>query len=90
MYFDFDVVLKDNDHLHVIVAVYAKEAINSYFEACKAAGIVPISFEIEAQAIARAGIPKDDKGTFMVIDFGKTRMGIGIVHQGMLAENPFI
>lgn len=84
VYFDYDIVVRDNRHLHVVVAVYAKETINNYFEACLSAGVMPLSFEIEAQAIARAGIPKEEVGTQMIIDFGKTRMGIGIVHHGTL------
>jgi Tfp pilus assembly PilM family ATPase len=58
--------------------------INSYYEACKAAGMIPLSFEIEAQAIARASVPKDREGTYMIVDFGKTRMGVGIVYNGTL------
>lgn len=84
VYFDYDVVDVDDTHLHVTVAVYAKDAINSYFEACQGAGFVPVSFEIESQAIARASVRSGLEGTYMVIDFGKTRMGVGIVHKGVL------
>ena len=69
----------------VLVAVYAQEVINSYYEACVTAELLPLSFEIEAQAIARSSIPRDEEGAFLVIDFGKTRTGIGIVHNGTLA-----
>ena len=47
-------------------------------------GIKPISFEIDAQAIARAVIPKEKKGTYMVLDFGSTRTGIFIVSEGIV------
>ncbi len=85
-YFDYAVVGKDVEtHMtRVVVAVYAQATINSYYEACMMAGLVPLSFEIEAQAIARATIPTQRTDTYMIVDFGKTRMGVGIVHEGML------
>ena len=85
-FFDYDIIVSDtaSDFIRVSVTAYAKETIMSYYDACNAAGVTPISFEVEAQAIARATIPRGDKGTHMIVDFGKTRTGIGIVHQGIL------
>ncbi len=85
-YFDYIVVGEDpqNHAMRIAVAVYAQSTINSYYEACREAGLIPISFEIEAQAIARASVPTVTENTYMVVDFGKTRMGVGIVHRGML------
>lgn len=85
-YFDYAVVGEDaaNHMTRVAVAVYAQSTINSYYEACKRADLTPLSFEIEAQAIARASVPRALNDTYMIVDFGKTRMGIGIVHHGML------
>jgi type IV pilus assembly protein PilM len=85
-YFDYMIVGRDkeNHEYRVVVAVYAQETIDSYYQACLKAGFTPLAFEIEAQAIARASIPKDKKGTYMIVDFGKTRMGIGIVYNDTL------
>lgn len=85
-YFDFDYVGDDEagSSVRVAVAVYAKETIDSYYEACRAAGMLPLSFEIEAQAIARASVRAPLESTYMIVDFGKTRMGIGIVQRGIL------
>ena len=85
-YFDYAIVGEDtaNKAFRVAVAVYAHATIQSYYEACERARLVPLSFEIEAQAIARAAIPKQHVQTYMIVDFGKTRMGVGIVHQGTL------
>lgn len=85
-YFDYAIVGLDTEHRmkRVVVVVYAQATINSYYQACKNAELLPLSFEIEAQAIARASIPQIHEGTYMVVDFGKTRMGVGIVHNGML------
>lgn len=85
-FFDFDIIEDSFDEhmLRVSVTAYAKDTVMSYYDACKAAGVVPVSFEIEAQAIARATIPIGDIGTHMIVDFGKTRTGVGIVHKGIL------
>jgi type IV pilus assembly protein PilM len=85
-YFDYVVVGEDieNRMTRVAVSVYAQSTINSYYEACRQASLLPLSFEIEAQAIARSVIPKAQNDTYMLVDFGKTRMGVGIVHRGIL------
>ena len=85
-FFDYDIIKNaDDPNMHsVSVTAYAKDTVMSYFDACKNAGVIPVSFEIEAQAIARAAISKGDKGTHMIVDFGLTRTGIGIVHRGIL------
>jgi len=85
-YFDYAIVGSDAEHsaLRVAVAVYAQDTINNYYDACAGAGLVPLSFEIEAQAIARASVPQNAGGAYIIVDFGKTRMGVGIVHEGVL------
>lgn len=67
------------------VAACPKVVVDAYVEACRLAGVVPISFEVESQAIARAVLGRGDKGTKLLVDFGRTRTGIGIVHQGILS-----
>jgi type IV pilus assembly protein PilM len=85
-HFDFHVFdhRRDGDALTVSVTVYAREVIEQYYQACQQAGVTPLSFEVEAQAIARASLPPGDTSTHLIVDFGKTRTGIGIVHQGVL------
>ena len=70
--------------VQIAVAAYAKETINTYYDACLAAGMRPLAFEVEAQAMARAVVPQASAGATMLVDFGKTRTGIGIVYQGEL------
>lgn len=85
-YFDYDIIEDElrPDILRVIVTVYDRALIQSYYDACLSASLVPLSFEVEAQAIARATIPRSNNATHMIIDFGKTRSGVGIVHRGTL------
>jgi type IV pilus assembly protein PilM len=85
-YFDFTTVGRDEvtgDH-HVAVAVYAQDTINNYYDSCTRAGLLPVAFEIEAQAIGRATIPEGSNDAALIIDFGKNRMGVGIVYRGAL------
>ncbi len=84
--FDYEVVASDevSRSLKIVVAAYQKETIMQYYEVCKAAGLTPLSFEVEAQAMARAVVPESFKDTVMLIDFGKTRTGVGIIHEGSL------
>lgn len=85
-YFDYQLYhAGDKGPLVASVAVCPKAVSDSYYEACRAAAITPMSFEVESQAIARAVLPTADKGTKLLVDFGKTRTGIGIVHQSILS-----
>lgn len=85
-FFDYDIVEDDAAAgvMRVSVTAYSRDTINGYYDACREAGLTPLSFEVEAAAIARATIPRQDQGTYMIVDFGKTRTGVGIVHKGVL------
>ncbi len=85
-FFDYD-ILEDHttdQSLRVVVAAYSRETILNYYDACIAAKLTPISFEVEAQAMVRSALPARALGTHMLVDFGKTRTGIGIVCDGVL------
>ena len=87
VYFDYTVLpLANTDDRVVKVAVtaYAEETIETYYEACIAAKLRPVAFEVEAQAMARSVIANDTAGAAMLVDFGKTRTGIGIVYNNTL------
>lgn len=84
----FDYLVEEADtktnSVGVVVAAYARHTITQYHDACIAAGLLPTIFEVEAQAMARAVVPNDAAGATMMVDFGKTRTGIGIVVGGTL------
>lgn len=86
VYFDYTILPQSGEgrSVQVAVAAYAKETIQQYYEASIEAGLHPISFEIEAQAMARAVIPRDLRGAVMLVDFGRTRTGVGIACRGTL------
>ena len=87
VFFDYTVLPFSSEKdrsIHVAVTAYAKETVQTYYEACLAAGLQPLAFEVEAQAMARSVIPSNAKGAVMLVDFGKTRTGIGIVYKNTL------
>lgn len=79
--FDYEIRAAHKDHKDVVVTVFPKRAIENYVAALTRAGLTPLSFEIEAQAIARAVVPRGDKGTYMVVDFGETKTGLSVVSE---------
>lgn len=85
--FDFDLPLGNEGarEREVGVAVYPRTTIEQYSELFEKAGLTPLSFEVEAQAIARSVIREGDDGTYMIIDFGRMRTGLAIVSRGLLS-----
>lgn len=84
--FDYEILPStENDSVtRIAVVAYQKETILKYYDVCREAGLTPLSFEVEAQAMARAVIPASCEDVVMLVDFGKTRTGVGIVKQGAL------
>lgn len=74
---------KHKGHLDVGVAVMPIDVVSKYAEVFSGAGFTPLSFELEAHAIARAVLPENDCGTTMIVDIGATRTGISIVSEGI-------
>lgn len=82
--FDYDLIKKTKDSLVVQVAVVQQEIVENYLNAFKDTPLIPSSFELEEQALARAVIAQGDKSTYMIVDFGETRTGISIVSEGFV------
>jgi len=87
VFFDYAVlpaVDADAKTIKVSVTAYAKETIEKYYNACLEADLQPLAFEVEAQAMARSSIATGTTGATMLVDFGKTRTGVGIVYNDTL------
>lgn len=80
--FDYEIINQSSSGYEIEVSVISSAVAESYTAIFRESGLVPISFEIEAQAIARAIVKKDDPGTYMIVDFGQARTGISIVSAG--------
>jgi len=74
----------DATHVSVAVSVFPEKELREYVRMFSGTGILPIAFEIEAHAVARALIPGGNTKTHLVLDFGGTRTGISIVSQGIV------
>ena len=61
-----------------LVSVFPGSAAERYTRLLHAAGLVPLSLEIEPQAIARAVLRPDQKGSTCIVDFGRQRTGIAM------------
>lgn len=74
----------DANMLSVAVSVFPEAELRAYVGMFSETGIIPVAFEIEAHAIARALLPQGDQGTHLILDFGGTRTGITIVSGGVV------
>lgn len=77
--FDYDIVKEDETSVSVSVSVVARALVDVYLEAFSGTGLTPVAFEVESHSVARSIIPEEDNGTYMTVDFGRTRTGIAII-----------
>ncbi|MCW9054823.1 MAG: pilus assembly protein PilM [Candidatus Pacebacteria bacterium] len=82
--FDYDIIEVRPEGIEVSVTVFPKPVITNYQQAFREAGMTPVAFEIEGQAMANAIIPRGDVKTYMIVDFGRKRSGISIVKNGIV------
>lgn len=92
--FDFEII-NSNQNIEkygadVSVSVLPRMVVEDYLEIFTAAGLDPLSFEIEAQAIARTLIKKGEPGTSMIVDIGKIHTGFSIVSAGRVVFTSII
>lgn len=67
------------DHVDVLIAALPKKIIDPYLSCLKKAGLVPLAFEIESQAIARAIVKNEVSPVpLLLMDLGATRTGFTI------------
>lgn len=77
--FDYHILSTSDSGIIVQVVAIPEMVATNYFNAFFSAGIVPVSFELEGQAISRAVIKPEDTGSCMIVDFGANRTCITIV-----------
>lgn len=78
--FDFDIInnAPGAEVLDLSLVAFSRSLVEDYRDIFIGAGFMPVVFEMEAHAFSRAIIPKNETGTVMVIDFGKTRTTFAI------------
>jgi type IV pilus assembly protein PilM len=77
--FDYHILNVLDKTIVVQVVALSESVTTNYFNAFASAGIIPVSFELEGQAIARAVLDPEDRGSCMIVDFGANRTGITII-----------
>lgn len=82
--FDFDIIGEDKNNLDIVVTVLPKNIVDQFVDVFDEVGFIPLSFEVEAQAVARAVVKEGDKGTYMLVDFRSTRASISIISDGIV------
>ncbi len=80
--FDYDTIKEDEKISIVEVVATPVGVIESYLSVFSQAGLVPLSFESESQAITRAVVPRGEKSSVMIVDFGYSRTGVSISQNG--------
>ena len=80
--FEYEIISNTDTNTSVIVSAIAKNTVEAYLSVFEMAGLKVLSFELEAQAIARAVVPVEDEEHIMIVDFGDTRTGVSVVHSG--------
>lgn len=83
--FDYSVINHEaGGNIFVAVSVFPKKAVESYSKLFESVGLVPVTFQLAAEAVARAVIKKGDPGTYMIVNLGEKKTGIYIVNNGIV------
>lgn len=76
--FDYQIIAKTEKIILVHVVAVARVVADAYLRAFTSAGMTPVSFEVDSQAIARALLAPKDKRAVLIVDIGADRTGITI------------
>ena len=85
LYFDYQILpqgTSPKNDMQVVVTAYPKALVESYIQVIELAGFVPVVFELESQAVARAVSPRGSTEAVLVGDIGRTRTTFSIVYHG--------
>lgn len=83
--FDCEIIAAESadDMLSVAAAAFSEDLASAYADALMAAGFLPLSFELEPQAAARAVVPPGiTEGAVIIADFGETKTMLCVVQNG--------
>lgn len=76
IYLDWQIIEKKNDATKILIGAATKNTVNSYFSVLEKSGLSPYVLEIEAAAIIRSLVAKDDTKPKIIIDFGAARSSL--------------
>lgn len=85
--FDYEIIgspPRGATEIDIVVTAYPKGIVQAYIEIAERAGFIPILFELESQAIARAVVPPQFQDACLIGDLGRTRTTFSIVFRGVV------
>ncbi len=83
--FDYD-INQDKNHYDINLIAFSNKVVNDYRDVFIGSGFSPVSFEMEAHALARALTPIDtiNDGVKMIVDFGRTHTSFMVTVDGQV------
>lgn len=84
--FDYNIVGVDHSKniFKLVISAFPKNVVEMYQQMLIRAGFNLFSLDIESQSIARAVIPKNDQGTYLIIHFSLDKVGIYVANQNIV------
>lgn len=84
--FDYSIIgpSQKEGMVQVAVCVLLEEDVLPYVSVFEGTNILPVTFEMEAHAIARAMVPQGGDLSYLIVDVGKYRTGVSFVHAGVV------
>ncbi|PIR59558.1 MAG: hypothetical protein COU68_04955, partial [Candidatus Pacebacteria bacterium CG10_big_fil_rev_8_21_14_0_10_45_6] len=81
--FDFEIVQGGGTQksMDIVVSAYPQNIVEEYLAAVVEAGFKPVIAESESRALARMVLPKDEHGSVMLVDIGRTRVSIFMIYE---------
>jgi type IV pilus assembly protein PilM len=77
--FDYTILSQEMEKVTVQVVAISRVLQESYYRVVTNAGFIPVGFELEGHAIARAIIPHADMDPCMIVDLGQSKTGVAVV-----------
>ncbi len=78
-YEDSTIATGPQDQSILVTSVVETTVADGYYQSLKAAGLRPITFELESQSLARAAIKEGTKDVSMIVDIGREQSNLSIV-----------
>jgi len=76
IYLDWQIISQKSGQIKLLIGAVPKDTADPYSATLEKSGLLPYVFEIEAAAITRSLLTKNDKGAKIIIDFGAVRTGL--------------
>lgn len=71
-----------HDEVRVSVSVIASAVVEEFLSIFRDAGYMPLHFDVESQAVAKAVIPKGSTETILIVNMHGSKLGFSIVSAG--------